>query len=116
MFIKDENRKNSYDLTASESFQKLNTILGNILQGDVLNDKNDFSCSYFENDLNYKLVLAPKSKDIKVFFKEIVLYFGKDLFSVSRVTLNEVSGDKTDIWFNDRKINIDIPDEKFIIK
>lgn len=116
MFIKDDEKKNSFDLTASESFNKLNTILAKILKGNVLDDKNEFSCTYLENDLNYKLVLKPKAKDIKGFFKEIVLFFEKKLFSVARVQLNEVSGDRTDIFFNNRKINGEIPDEQFILK
>lgn len=116
MSIRDENKTNSYDLTASQSFIKLNAFLGKILQGDVLTDKNDFSYAYFENDLYYKLVLKPKSKDIKVFFNEIVLYFEKKMFSVARVVMREVSGDKTDITFKNRKINTEIPDEKFILK
>ena len=116
MFIKDDEKKNSFDLTASESFNKLNAILAKILKGNVQDDKKDFSCNYYENELNYKLVLKPKAKDIKVFFKEIVLFFEKKFFSVARVQLNEVSGDKTDIFFNNRKINGEIPDEKFILK
>lgn len=116
MSIKDDEKISSYDLTASESFNKLNTILGKILQGNVLNDKNDFTCSYYENDLNYKLVLTPGSKDIKAFFKNIILFFEKKMFSVSRVLMNEVSGDKTDILFNNRKINNEISDDKFILK
>jgi len=116
MFIMDDEKKNSFDLTASESFNKLNTILAKILKGNVLDDKNDFSCNYYENEFNYKLVLKPKAKDIKGFFKEIVLFFEKKLFSVARVQMNEVSGDRTDISFNNRKINGEIPDEQFILK
>ncbi|HOY31145.1 MAG TPA: outer membrane lipoprotein carrier protein LolA [Bacteroidales bacterium] len=114
MFVKDEEKINSFDLTASESFNKLNTMLGKIVNGRVLDDKNDFLCNYFENDLNYKLVLYPKSKDLNNFFREIVLYFGKELFSVARVQMKELSGDKTDILFNNRKINHEIPEDKFI--
>ena len=116
MSIKDDEKANSYDLTASDSFNKLNTILGKILQGNVLNEKNDFTCSYYENDLNFKLVLTPGSKDIKAFFKNIVLFFEKKMFSVARVQLNEVSGDVTDIWFNNRKINGTLSDDLFLIK
>lgn len=116
MFIKDNDKTNTFDLTTSESFTKLNTILGKILQGNVLNDKNDFSCSFYENDLNYKLVLVPKAKDIRNFIKDIDLYLEKKQFSVSRLLLDEVSGDNTDILFNNRKINIEISDDKFIVK
>lgn len=116
MFIKDDEKKNSFDLTASESFNKLNSILAKILKGNVLDDKKDFNCNYYENEFNYKLVLKPKAKDIKGFFKEIVLFFEKKFFSVARVQLNEVSGDRTDIFFNNRKINGEITDDKFILK
>ena len=86
------------------------------MQGNVLDDKNDFACNYFENDLNYKLVLTPKSKELKGFFSRVILYFDKKQFSVSRVVLVEISGDKTDIEFTERKINLGIPDDKFLLQ
>ncbi len=116
MFVRDGEKNNSYDFTASESFKKLSAILGGIVKGDVLSDKNDFSCRFLENNVTYKLILTPLAGDVKDYFRDFVLVFDKKMFSVSHVQMNEVSGDVTDIWFNNRKINSGVSDELFIIK
>jgi outer membrane lipoprotein-sorting protein len=90
--------------------------LGKLLQGDIFNNKADFACKYFENDANYKLVLIPEEKELKKIFSSIMLYFDKKLFSVSRVEMIEVSGDKTEIEFTGRKINQGVSDDKFNIR
>ena len=116
LFVVDDKKSNSFDLSASKAFMALNASLGKIMQGNVLNDAKDFSCRYFENETTYKLILSPKDKDLKSFFNQIVIYFDKKLFSVSRVVMIELSGDQTDIEFLNRKINAPIPDEKFNVK
>ena len=111
--VHDENKTNSYDLTSNKAFLEMNSKLGKILQGNVFIDQNDFACMFFENSQNYKLVLTPKAKAHTGFFSRVILYFDKKIFSVSRVVILELSGDKTDIEFTDRKINSPVPDEKF---
>jgi len=116
IFLKDDNKTRSYDMTSSKAFVVLSSNLGKLLQGDIFTNKADFTCKYFENDADYKLVLIPKEKELKKIFGSIMLYFDKKLFSVSKVVMIEVSGDKTEIEFTGRKINQGVSDDKFNIR
>ena len=113
LYMTDDNKTKSFDMTSTKSFVVLTSNLGKLLQGSVFDNKSDFSCSYYENDNTYKLILTPKVKTLKAYFSNIVLYFDKKNFSVSRVVMLEIKGDKTEIIFNDRKINEGISDDKF---
>jgi len=113
IYMKDDNKTKSYDMTSSKAFVVLTSNLGKLLQGSVFDNKSDFTCSYYENDASYKLVLIPKVKALKSFFSSINLFFDKKLFSVSRIVMNEIKGDKTIIDFTDRKINEGVADSKF---
>jgi outer membrane lipoprotein-sorting protein len=116
LYLKDDNKTRSFEMTSSKSFVALSSGLGKLLQGDIYDKKSEFSCKYFENELSYKLVLLPTTKELKKVFKGIQLYFDKKLFSVFRVVMIELSGDKTEIEFTNRKINEGVDDEKFSIK
>lgn len=116
LYMKDDKKIKSFEMTSSKSFVALSSGLGKLLQGDIYGKQSEFNCKYFENDLSYKVVLLPLTKDLKKVFKGIQLYFDKKLFSVSRVVMIELSGDKTEIEFTGRKINEGVDDAKFSIK
>jgi outer membrane lipoprotein carrier protein len=116
LFLKDNNKIKSYEMNSSKAFVALSSGLGKLLQGDIFDNKTEFACKYFENEVNYKLILVPKKKELKKIFSSILLYFDKKQFSVSRVVMVELSGDKTEIEFTERKINEGMTDEKFNIR
>jgi outer membrane lipoprotein-sorting protein len=116
LYLKDDNKIRSFEMTSSKSFVALSSGLGKLLQGDIYDKKGEFTFKYFENDVSYKIVLVPVTKELKKIFLGIQLYFDKKLFSVSKVVMIELSGDKTEIEFTDRKINEGVDDAKFMIK
>jgi outer membrane lipoprotein-sorting protein len=116
LFLKDDKKTKSFEMTSGKAFVALSSAFGKLLHGDIFENKTDFACKYFENDRNYKLVLFPKAKELKKIFSSILLFFDKKQFSVSKVVMNELSGDKTEIEFTDRKINEGIAVDRFIIR
>ncbi|MDD4214917.1 MAG: outer membrane lipoprotein carrier protein LolA [Bacteroidales bacterium] len=116
VYVSDEGKNTAFNMSGNTGFGRIANLFDKMFKGNVMDDKKDFSCGYFENDLYYKMVLNPKNKNIKNFFIEIHLYFEKSLFSVERIIMKEQSGDITDIIFHDRKLNGNVPDDKFIIK
>jgi outer membrane lipoprotein-sorting protein len=116
LFLKDDNKTRSYEMTSGKAFVAMSAGLGKLLHGDIFENKADFACKYFENDGNYKLALVPKTKELKKIFSSILLLFDKKQFSVSKVVMIELSGDKTEIVFTDRKINEGMADDKFKIR
>jgi outer membrane lipoprotein-sorting protein len=116
LYMKDDKKNSSFDMSSGKAMVAMSSGLGKMLQGNIFDNKSDFSCSYYENDQAYKLALVPNIKTLKKYFSSITLYFDKKVFSVSRVVMFELNGDKTVIEFNDRKINEAVPDTKFSIK
>jgi outer membrane lipoprotein-sorting protein len=62
------------------------------------------------------LKLKPLSKEMKKFFKEIAICFDKKDVSVTIIKMIELSGDYTEIKFISKRLNVEIPDDKFILK
>jgi outer membrane lipoprotein-sorting protein len=114
--VKDNAKVSSYDMTANTAFLEINGKLNAIIQGDIVNDKKDFIIKYLENNTYYLLKLKPLSKEMKKFFKEIDIYFDRKDVSVSIIKMTELSGDYTEIKFISKRLNVEIPDDKFILK
>jgi len=114
--IKDNSKVNTYDMTANSAFAQINSKLGGIIQGDIINDNKDFKINYYENNNNYLLKLTPLNGNLKSFFKEIDIYLNKSDFLLSTLNMIELSGDYTKIEFINRKNNTEISDDVFVIK
>jgi outer membrane lipoprotein-sorting protein len=115
ILIKDEQKTKKYDMKSNKVFKEINDILMACVNGDILKIKK-FNISYFESDKNYKLELVPYAKEMKESLKKINMYFEKDVSSVSKLEMVELTGDITTIDFNNKKLNGIIAPEKFILK
>lgn len=114
--IKDETNANQYDMTSNTSFMEMNTKLAALVDGTLLEDHRDFTVSYFENDVSYKIDLKPISSQFKDYFTRISVTFDKTDLSVSGIKMFETGGDFTDLNFHQKQINKPISDERFVIK
>jgi outer membrane lipoprotein-sorting protein len=112
--IRDESKTSNFDAHSNPVFGEINTILLGCTQGTLLNDDEKFQSSFFELPAAYLVKLKPKTKQLKDIFSEINIYFDKRDCTVSKLVMNEASGDNTTIRFGSKKINQIIPDEKFI--
>ena len=115
IFTKDANKENKIDLQSNKTFQEINNLIVNSVEGNISASKR-FSYKIFENSTFYLIKLIPTSKDVKNLFAEIEIYFDKKDQTVSKVNMIEASGDNTLITFLNRKTNLEIPDEKFSTK
>jgi outer membrane lipoprotein-sorting protein len=55
LYLKDDNKTRSFEMTSGKAFIAMSSGLGKLLQGDIFGNKTDFDCKYFENEENYKL-------------------------------------------------------------
>lgn len=116
ILIKDENNKvKKYDMNTNKVFKEVNDIMISCVNGDILRS-NKFSVHYFENDKTYKLELIPLIKSMKESLKKINMYFDKNVTSVIKLEMVENGEDITSIDFTDKKLNVAIAPEKFILK
>jgi outer membrane lipoprotein-sorting protein len=59
--------------------------------------------------------MNPLESNLKEYLREIRIFFDKNDFTVIRIEMHEPSGDFTNIGFSGEKINVNIPDEKFLV-
>jgi outer membrane lipoprotein-sorting protein len=93
---------------------QLNEIIKSIFNGNLGQDKN-FSTSFYENVICYRLNLVPKSTEMKACFNGINLSFNKTSLDITSVQIIEVSGDYTTLSFEKPLFNKPIPDAEFTI-
>ncbi|MDW7693440.1 outer membrane lipoprotein carrier protein LolA [Flammeovirgaceae bacterium SG7u.111] len=114
MFIKDEEKTNTFDLESSKTFKEINNIIVNSVQGNIL-DSERFDISYFESAANYMAKLNSTNSQMKEIINSIEIYFDKADFGVVSIKLIEPTGDYTSLNFHNRKLNKPIDDSSFIL-
>ncbi len=114
VFVKDGQKQNTISTKSNKLFQQINKITVDCVQGTVLTNP-DFSTRVFENKTAYLVELSPVSKNLKEFFKTIVVIVDKKDYSVTNIEMNENSGDNTIIHFVNKEMNTNLPDALFAI-
>jgi outer membrane lipoprotein-sorting protein len=112
--IRDEEKKSEYDMASNKSFRQINDMMVQLVQGTVFNSKQ-YQIKFMESSNAYMVELLPIDKKMKDYFKTIQLYFDKTSYDVSQIKMIEANGDYTSIRFSNRKINVSIADDKFIL-
>lgn len=115
IFTQDEEKKSKIDIRNNKMFKEINLIIIGCVQGNLFNDEQRFISSYFENSRYYLIKLKPVESSLKEYISEIKISFDKNDLSVTRFEMNEPSGDYTIIDFSGKKLNAEIPDEKFLV-
>jgi outer membrane lipoprotein-sorting protein len=114
MLVRDGEKQSQINVRSNKLFQQINRIMIDCVQGTIL-DSKDFTARVFENDGSYLLELTPTSKALREFFQVINLTVQKGDFVASSIEMNEPGGDKTTIYFIDRKLNNAIADAVFTL-
>ncbi len=114
VFVKDGQKQNTISTKSNKLFQQINKITVDCVQGTVLTNP-DFSTRVFENKSAYLVELSPVSKNLKEFFRTIVVTVDKKDYSVTNIEMNETSGDNTIIHFINKEMNTNLPDALFAI-
>ena len=115
VFIKDEQKSNSFSSKSNKMFENINKIMIDCVQGTALENKN-FTSAVYENSTQYLLELTPKIKAFKDFFKKIDIYIDKKDYAVNKFDMVEASGDNTVISFLNKQFNTNVTDANFIAK
>lgn len=113
--IRDAQKESKVSGKNNKLFEQINKITVDCVRGTVL-DNTDFSTKISENAQQYRLEMVPVNKAMKEYFKAIVLLVDKQDYAVSKITMEELSGDDTIISFLHKQLNINIPDAVFVAK
>ena len=114
IFVKDGQKENHFSANSGKVFQQVNRILIDCVSGNMLNNP-DFRARLFENTTSFLLEFQPTAKNLKELYKNINIVVDKKDYTATVVEMNEVSGDKTIIRFQNKVLNASIPDSVFDI-
>jgi outer membrane lipoprotein-sorting protein len=116
IFVKEEQNQKQYDIQSNKMFQEMNKFISGCIQGDILKNDKDFRVGYFEDDKSFFVSLMPKSEAMRKMLNEVQIWFAKSDLTVTRIRMVESGGDYTKIDFTNKKINTEVPVEKFSFK
>ena len=114
ILFKDDEKSTQMDMHKSKMFQEVNNIIINCVQGTVFSG-NEFHVTISESATQVLLDMQPASKNLKEFFKNILVLLDKRDYTALKITMNEVSGDNTIINFTNKEINGSIDDGLFAV-
>jgi outer membrane lipoprotein-sorting protein len=116
LYTRDDKNQNQYDIQSSVMFQEMNKFISGCVQGDILKNDKDYAITYFENSRSYYVKLIPRNEKMKQMLNEVQIYFDRNDLTVSSIKMIESGEDYTRINFIDKKLNTEIPVEKFNFK
>ncbi|HLO60387.1 MAG TPA: outer membrane lipoprotein carrier protein LolA [Bacteroidales bacterium] len=116
IFVKEEQNQKQYDIQSNKMFQEMNKFISGCIQGDILKNDKDFAIGYFEDDRSFFVSLKPKAEAMRKMLNEVQIWFAKSDLTVTRIRMIESGGDYTKIDFTNKKINTEVPVEKFSFK
>ena len=97
----------------NELFSKLNTILLSSINGEIL-ENIDFNTNVFDYNNNYVVELAPKNNNpLNETLASLKVIFRKTDLTITEINLVEITGDKTNIIFQNMLLNTPISDSNF---
>lgn len=112
--IKDSKKKSEYDTESNQAFKEINKMIVSSVRGNLLMDGN-FDVTAFEDSKSYKIILVPKLEQMGEILSTVEMYFDKTDMSVFKVRMIEDEEDYTEIQFNNRVFNEEIPAHTFIV-
>lgn len=115
VYIKDEGKVSSFDLSGKKDFQKINEMMMGSIQGDLFVAQEDYSYIFKESKTAFLVEMYPKEKKVKDFMKSIHIFFSKKDYAVEQVKMLEQSGDYTLMKFKNQKTNAKLSDKIFIL-
>jgi len=116
LFTRDDRNQKLYDIESNRMFQEMNRFISGCIQGDILRNDKDYATEYFENSSMYFVKLVPRTEKMREMLNEVQIWFDKKDLTVSGLKMVESGQDYTKIDFIDKKLNTDIPLEKFSFK
>lgn len=112
VFIQEDQKKHEYDMQSGSAFQNLGHIMFSFILGDIESAEKDYHIEYLENKSLYFVKLTPRhvGQDI---MSRIDLYFDRNDFSLSKIIMYEKGEDFTSIRFENKELNVEVPNEIF---
>ena len=112
-----------YDVASNGLMKEMKDVLSACMTGNIQAMNGNYRLEYFQDSKEYLVKIFPLSEAAKAILDEVNIYLDKNDMSVTRLRMIEASKDKktkdkdyTEYQFSDKKLNTDIPTNRFSIK
>ncbi|MDX1542521.1 MAG: outer membrane lipoprotein carrier protein LolA [Christiangramia sp.] len=112
LYIMEEGQLSEVDLSSNKLFEKMGELVAGSVNGKILQSDKDFTITYYRDKHNIRARIVPKDRSLSGMFKEIWVNFNSDHL-INSVRLVDPSGDYTEIFMKNIKINQSIPPSVF---
>jgi outer membrane lipoprotein-sorting protein len=113
--IVNDDKVNEFHIDSNPLFHEINKMIVTAIRGDFV-DNPDFNAEFFEDRVNYIARLAPTNANVNSILEYIEIYFDKKNMQVVKVVFYEPGDDFTSITFLNKKLNHELPDDRFKIE
>lgn len=104
------------DVNRNKVFREIAQMMMSSVVGTCLTDSKRFKVSMTVDRQTCTATLLPQKKDVKAMFTRIVLVFNRKTSVVSKVTMYEKNGDRTEITLDNVRIGAAVSPTEFTIK
>ncbi|HMH32278.1 MAG TPA: outer membrane lipoprotein carrier protein LolA [Puia sp.] len=115
VLIRDGQKENRVNTKSSKLFRQINDIMVDCVKGSALANP-DFTVRVFDGKQAFLVELSPVAKNVKEYFRTILVTVDKKDYTANSIEMNEQSGDNTVIHFINKELNVNIPDALFAIR
>ncbi|MBC8320300.1 MAG: outer membrane lipoprotein carrier protein LolA [Bacteroidetes bacterium] len=112
--IVSNNKVNEFSIDSNPLFREINNMIVTAIRGDFI-DNTDFDAEFFENQSEYLSRLSPTNSQVGSMLEKIEIYFNKKDMQVIKVVFREPGDDFTLITFQNKKLNSELSDDRFLI-
>jgi outer membrane lipoprotein-sorting protein len=116
LYTRDDKNQKQYDIQSNKLFKEMNRFISGCIQGDILKNDKEYTIEYFESNDQYYVKLIPREEKMRQMINELQIWFDKSDLTISVLKIVESGEDYTKIDFINKKLNLDIPLEKFTFK
>lgn len=109
-------RRDVVDVNRNKVFREIARMMMSSVVGTCLTDSKNFKVSMTVDKQTYTATLLPQKKDMKAMFTRIVLVFNRRTSVVSKVTMHEKNGDRTEITLDNVRTGAAVSPTEFTIK
>ena len=109
-------RRDVVDVNRNKVFREIARMMMSSVVGTCLTDSRNFKVSVETAQQTYTATLLPQKKDMKAMFTRIVLVFNRKTSVVSKVTMYEKNGDRTEITLDNVRTGAAVSPTEFTIK
>lgn len=112
LFIAEDGAFSEIDLSSSKLFEKMGELVSGSVNGKILQADEDFKITYHKEKQHIQARIIPKNKSLSGMFSEIWISFNSD-YLIKSIRLIDPSGDFTEVFMKNIKINQPIPPSVF---